>query len=112
MAEKAKHGYGSLERVDQSIQSGVLDAFDVLFVTDSEGKPYVGWVNKDGKKEIVDPYSGVATLESSVNTKLDTKADTSAVEALESQLSEKVDASTVQAMIEEYSDSAIEVVEF
>lgn len=138
MATKAKHGYGSLEKVDQSIQSGVLDAFDVLFVTDSEGKPYVGWVSKDGKKQIVDPYSGVSELESAVDTKLAskadsaeveaqlatkvdstevdeklaTKADASAVEVIETQLAEKVDAATVQAMIEEHSESAIEVVEF
>ena len=128
MATKAKHAFGALERVDESIKSGIVDAYDVLFVKDSEGKPYVGWVSKDGVKEIVDPYSYVAEAEAKLETELATKANASDIETLESQIAtkadssdiedlatevaKKVDAETVQTMIEEHSESIIEVVEF
>ena len=30
-----------------------IDSYDILFVKDSNGKPYVGWIDKDGNKVIV-----------------------------------------------------------
>lgn len=128
MAMKAKHAFGALERVDENIKSGVIDSYDVLFVKDSEGKPYVGWVSKDGQKEIIDPYVEVAKLETQVEAELIKKANTSEVESLGSQIAnkadasevaelevevaKKVDAETVQSMIEEATVGVIEVVEF
>lgn len=53
MANKAKHAFGMLENVDSAISSGKVDAYDILFVKDSNGKPYVGWVDKNGNKVIV-----------------------------------------------------------
>lgn len=98
MAMKAKHAFGALERVDESIKSGVIDSYDVLFVKDSEGKPYVGWVSKDGQKEIVDPYAEVEKLEIQVNAELKTKADASDVSALETEIAAKADASDVESL--------------
>lgn len=137
-AMKSKHAFGGLERVDENIKSGVIDSYDVLFVKDSEGKPYVGWVSKDGKKEIVDPYAEVSKLETKVDTKLaskanadevesaiatkadaeevetklSTKADSSDVEALEEQVATKVTTEEVKMMIKESEDSFVEIVEF
>lgn len=51
---RSKHGFGALENIDTAIASGKLDAYDVLFVKDANGKPYVGWVDKDGNKVIVE----------------------------------------------------------
>lgn len=134
MADRAKHAFGALERVDQAIQSKTIDAYDILFVKDENGKPYVGWIDKDGKKVIVDDSAEFAALESEiaskanadeveaaiatkadaqeVETKLSTKADTSDVEALEEQVATKVTTEEVKMMIKESEDSFVEIVEF
>ena len=105
MAMKAKHAFGALERVDENIQSGVIDSYDVLFVKDAEGKPYVGWVSKDGQKEIVDPYAGVSKLEAQVASELATKAN---AEEMEEKLSSKADSIEVEAKINEYTQSVVD----
>lgn len=53
MAEKARHAFGMLENVDNAISAGTIDAFDILFVKDANGNPYVGWVDKQGNKIIL-----------------------------------------------------------
>lgn len=78
--QKAKHAFGALERVDENIKSGVIDSYDILFVKDEEGKPYVGWVSKDGQKEIVDPYAEVAKLETQIESELAAKVDAAEVD--------------------------------
>ena len=52
MAERAKHAFGMLENIDSALSKGTIDAYDILFVKDAEGKPYVGWIDKDGNKVI------------------------------------------------------------
>lgn len=108
MANKAKHAFGALENIDVALQEGKIDAYDILFVKDANGKPYVGWIDKDGNKVVVEDSAEFAELEN----QLATKANTSDVTELESEVEKKVDAATVQTMIEEYSKSSIEVVEF
>lgn len=129
--DKARHAFGALENVDSAISAGKIDSYDILFVKDANGKPYVGWIDKDGNKVICDnkaDLSGVeseiATLESELATKANsedvetlegqiaTKADASEIEALQTEIANKVDATTVQTMIEEHAEAAIEVVEF
>lgn len=63
MADKAKHAFGALERIDSAIASGAIDSYDILFVKDAHGKPYVGWVDKDGKKVIVQEEEKVVVVE-------------------------------------------------
>lgn len=108
MANKAKHAFGSLEGIDSALSSGKIDAYDILFVKDSNGKPYVGWIDRDGNKVVCDDSAELTELEN----KIDSKVDAEEVEALENQIATKVDAETVKAMIEEHSASIIEVVEF
>ena len=116
MPNKAKHAFGALERVDEALSSGAINAYDILFVKDANGKPYVGWIDKDGNKVVCDSadvdLSGIeeeiATLESTMGD----KANASDVEALEAEMETKVDAATVQSMIEKHSSAVIEVVEF
>ena len=140
MAEKAKHAFGALERIDEAISNGKIDAYDILFVKDANGKPYVGWVDKDGKKVIVEETEKVVTIEGeslpesgekgkiyifgdegyfwngtefvNLSKSTDLTSLESQVTELEDEVATKVDAATVQAMIEEHSESAIEVVEF
>ena len=109
MADRAKHAFGALERVDEAIASGKIDSYDILFVKDENGKPYVGWVDKDGNKVIVESTN--VDL-SGIEAELATKANASEVNALEAEMEKKVDATTVQSMIEEHSSDVIEVVEF
>lgn len=54
MAQKARLAYGTLEGVDAAIERGTLDSYDVLFLKNSEGKPFVGWIDKNGNKVIVE----------------------------------------------------------
>ena len=95
MAEKAKHAFGALENVDSAIASGKIDAYDILFVKDANGKPYVGWVDNKGQKVICDNSADIADVEE----ELATKADVEDVKALENQIATKVDAEEVDEKI-------------
>lgn len=53
MADKAKFAYGSLANLDAALQSGAVDAFDLLCLYD-DGVARIGWVNKDGEPVLVD----------------------------------------------------------
>ena len=105
MADKARHAFGMLENIDSAISAGTIDAYDILFVKDANGKPYVGWIDKNGNKVVVDDSAELAALES----KLEAKANAAEVEA---ELDKKVDAETVKTMIQEHSEAVVEVVEF
>lgn len=108
MANKARHAFGLFENVDEALQSKVINAYDILFLKDENGNPYIGWIDKDGNKVIIDNSSELAALETAIAT----KASAEDISVLESKLSTKVDSETVQTMIEEHTESAIEVVEF
>ena len=53
MADKAKFAYGSLANLDAALQSGAVDAFDLLCLYD-DGVARIGWVNKNGEPVLVD----------------------------------------------------------
>lgn len=140
MAERAKHAFGALENIDSAIAKGTIDAYDILFVKDANGKPYVGWVDKEGNKVICQEEDKVVVVEgeSLPETGIEGKiyifgedgyfwngtefvnlckpTDVTSLETqvgeLEKEMEQKVDAATVQTMIEEHSESLIEVVEF
>lgn len=140
MAEKARHAFGALENIDSALQSGAIDAYDILFVKDKDGKPYVGWIDKQGNKVIVEETEKVIKVEGDSLPEsgeegkiyifdnegyfwngeefvsLSKPADLTVLEGqiteLTTQMEAKVDVTTVQNMIEEYSESAFEIVEF
>lgn len=140
MADKARHAFGALEKVDSALQNGLIDAYDILFLKDENGKPYVGWIDKDGKKVVVEEEEKVIVVEGEilpesgeegkiyifgedgyfwngeefVNLCKPTDLTTleNQVGELGKEMEQKVDAETVQTMIKEYSESVIEVVEF
>lgn len=108
-SNRARHAFGSSDRVAESIANGVIDSYDILFLDGDTDNPKIGWVDKNGKPVILkDEKADLTELEAEVAT----KASASDVEALEGQIATKVDAETVQAMIEKHSESVIEVVEF
>ena len=115
MAEKAKHAFGALENVDSAISSGKIDAYDILFVKDAAGKPYVGWVDRDGEKVIVDHTPDLTELEGELEAQIASKANIEDVEALEGQISTKADTVDVEKKIDQamssvktYTDGRVE----
>ena len=141
MAEqRARHAFGTLENIDQALANNTIDAFDILFVKDADGKPYVGWIDKEGNKVIcqeeekVIVVEGESLPETGVEGKIyifnedgyfwngtdfvnlckptDVTSLETQVGELETEMEKKVDAATVQTMIEDHAESLIEVIEF
>lgn len=57
---RSKHAFGSEANVDNALAQGLIDAYDVLFL--SEGK--IGWIDKDGNKVIPEAKKQVLSVES------------------------------------------------
>lgn len=96
---KAKHAFGALENIDSAISGGKVNQFDILFVKDKDGKPYVGWVDKNGEKVIVSNDEELSALES----KLETKASAEEVEEKLNQM-----ATDSVAIAKAYTDGKVE----
>lgn len=139
---RSKHAFGSEENVDTAIQNGLIDAYDILFL--SEGK--IGWIDKNGNKVILEDkeqvikvdelpetgvedvvyiYNNAGYIWNSVNSEyvpLAKSNDLTALETqvsnLETQMGDKVDAAAVQAMVDTKVEEALgdamsaDVVEF
>ena len=50
--DKARFAFGSLANLDGALQSGAVDAFDLLCLVD-DGVARIGWVDKQGQPQIV-----------------------------------------------------------
>lgn len=135
---RSRHAFGALENVLEAINSEKVDAYDILFLKDANDKPYIGWVDKNNNPVIIKEDEEVLLVEALPESgetgkiyileengyfwngekfvNLCTPTDVSALESqvaeLETEMEEKVNATTVQNMIEEYTNSVIEVVEF
>lgn len=133
MADKARHAFGMLENVDAAISSGAIDAYDILFLKDANGKPYVGWIDKDGNKVVVEEDDEVVVVDGESlpesgeigkiyvfgedahvwnGSKFVNLSKPTDVSALEVEISTKVTAEEVKTMIKESGDSFVEIVEF
>lgn len=77
---KAKHAFGTVEKIDQALSNGVIDAYDILFVKDTEGKPFVGWIDKDGNKVICDDSAEFAEIDKKLATKVSAEEVDSKIE--------------------------------
>lgn len=74
--DKAKHAYGSRANLEAAIQSGKVDAYDVLFLNGEGENPAIGWVDKD-KNPIIIENTDISGLESEIAKKADaTEVDT------------------------------------
>ena len=140
MSNKAKHAFGDSERIAAALESGAINARDILFLDENTDNPKVGWITKDGKvviaeshkEDVLDvevlPESGEAgkiyvcgsdafVWKDGSFVNLCKPTDVSELETslaeLETEIETKVSSETVQAMIDEkYSQSVINVVEF
>ncbi len=131
--ERAKHAFGTLEKVDSALAAGTIDAYDILFVKDANGKPYVGWVDKDGNKVIVEEDDEIIVVDGEAlpesgelgkvyifgedgyfwnGEKFVSLSKPTDVSALEVEIATKVTAEEVKTMIKESADSFVEIVEF
>lgn len=52
MTNKAKFAFGSLSRLQSVLDSGQVDAFDILCLVD-DGVARIGWVDKNGTPQII-----------------------------------------------------------
>lgn len=132
-AMKAKHAFGMLEKIDDALVAGTIDAYDILFVKDKNGKPYVGWIDKDGNKVVVEEDDEVVVVEGESlpesgelgkiyvygsdayvwnGDEFVNLCKPTDVSALEEEIATKVTAEEVKTMIKESEDSSVEIVEF
>lgn len=56
---KSKHAFGSEANVDNALEQGLIDAYDILFL--AEGK--IGWIDKNGNKVILENKQQVMTVD-------------------------------------------------
>lgn len=130
---RARHAFGNSENLQNALNSGAVDAYDILFL-DGDTDPKVGWVDRNGLVKIVDtecivvvedealPEVGVAGKVYIFNdeayfwngakfTSISKSADLSALEA---EIATKVDETTVDSKIETAINKAVsvEIVEF
>lgn len=132
MANKVKFAFGTFENVDSAIENGNIDAYDILLLKDANGKAYVGWVDKEGKKVLVQEDEKIVRVEELPTSDGDENviyiynnegyiwngtecvsiSKSADLSSLEEQIATKVDESKVQEMIEASAESAIEIIEF
>lgn len=84
---KAKHAFGNSQDIQKALDSGKIDAYDILFL-DGDTEPKIGWIDAKGEIRLVQNESDFSELEAIIAT----KANASDVEALESEMSTKVSA--------------------
>lgn len=58
---RSKHAFGSVEGVAQALADKKIDEFDILFLKDANGKPVMGWVDRDGNIVLLEDKSQVIT---------------------------------------------------
>jgi hypothetical protein len=136
--DKSRHAFGKSENLSVALDSGAVDAYDILFL-DGDTDPKLGWVDASGAVRMLDtdcvvivegedlPESGEigkvyiyadegyfwnGTEFKPVAKPADLTALEGQVTNLTTQMEQKVDIQTVQGMIEEYTSVGFEIVEF
>ena len=105
MAEKARHAFGSSENLQSALNSGVIDAYDILFL-DGDTDPKVGWVDKNGDVKIVSNETDLSGIEAEIATKANVKD----VAQLETEVATKANAEEVNTKIGEIETALDNVV--
>lgn len=81
MASKSKMAFGSLENIDEALASQKIDAYDLLLVKNANGKPFVGWIDRDGNKVICDDSAEFAEIDKKLATKVSSEEVDSKIES-------------------------------
>lgn len=138
MADKSKHAFGTSANLQSALDSGAVDAYDILFL-DGDTDPKLGWVDKNGVVRMLDNdciiiVEGESLPETGEIGKMyvfaeegyfwngtefrpvSKPADLSAIEGqiteLATQMEAKVDVGTVETMIKEQVEVGYEIIEF
>jgi hypothetical protein len=138
--DKARHAFGNSANLQSALNSGAIDAYDILFL-DGDTEPKVGWVDKNGIIRLVEDKIQIARVEElpvangdenvvyiynnegyiwdAVNSQcvpMSKSADLTALEtqvsSLETQINNKVDTDSVQSMIDVAVEEAVEKATF
>lgn len=62
MVDQAKHAYGTSANIQSALNSGIIDAYDILLL-DGDTQPKIGWVDKNGVPRIVQCAAQVITVD-------------------------------------------------
>ena len=81
MASKSKMAFGSLENIDEALANQKIDAYDLLLVKNANGKPFVGWIDRDGNKVICDDSAEFAEIDKKLATKVSSEEVDSKIES-------------------------------
>lgn len=102
MAEKARHAFGNSENLQQAVDSGVIDSYDILFL-DGDTDPKIGWITKDGEPVIVKPTSVLEEQITIIETEMANKISAEEADAkISDAVNEKVEevvAETVETIV-------------
>ena len=61
---KSRHAFGTVEGLLNALAEQKIDAYDILFLKDANGKPHLGWVDKDGNPVIIREEDEVIKVDS------------------------------------------------
>lgn len=61
---RSRHAFGSLEGILDALLSKKIDAYDILFLKDKNGKPYIGWIDKNNNPVILQDEKEIVPVES------------------------------------------------
>lgn len=61
---KAKHAFGSEANIAKALEQNLIDQYDILFLEGSDGKPKVGWIDKNNRPVLVQDEDEVKVVES------------------------------------------------
>lgn len=138
MADKARHAFGNSANLQSALDSGAIDAYDILFL-DGDTDPKLGWVDKNGVVRMVDNDCIVIVEGESLpetgevgkmyvfaeegyfwnGTEFKPVAKSADLTVLEGQITElttqmnnKADVETVETMIKEQVEAGYEIIEF
>lgn len=131
--DKSRHAFGNSTKLQSALDSGVVDAYDILFL-DGDTDPKIGWVDKNGAVKMLDtecvvvvdgeslPETGevgkvyIFAEEGYFWNGTEFKPITKSVDlsGIQAEVATKVDADTVKEMIDTAiaNDVGVEVVEF
>lgn len=112
MAERAKHAHGSRKNLANAIANGVVNEYDVLFLSGEGESNAIGWVSKDGEAIIIDPVAEVSKLEADLETELANKISVEEVDAkIDGAVTEKVETVVTEKVTEKVETVVNEKVE-
>lgn len=100
MAMKAKHAFGNLKDVQNALDSGKINAYDILFL-DGDTKPKVGWIDANGAFRLVESEADLTEIE----TELAELESQIATKASSEEIDEKLEAALGEYLAKKYKVS-------